>query len=212
VKIFCIGFHKTATSSLGHALKYLGYKVKGSSNVENDHIAEEISLIIDKWVPKFDAFQDNPWPMAYKELDQKFPGNKFILTIRDTDKWLNSAVRHFGTKETAMRRWIYGAAYGCPAGNEEIYRKRFDRHNREVQEYFEDRPNDLLVMDITKGDGWEKLCPFLGKELPDIPFPQSNTAEIRASRRPESRFSLKKMEKNLRKHRDQIKRKIKRNR
>ena len=204
MKIFCIGFHKTATSSLGHALQMLGYRVKGSSNVDNEHIDEEISRIVDKWVPKFDAFQDNPWPLAYRELDRKFPGNKFILTIRDTDKWLNSAVRHFGRKETAMRRWIYGAEYGCPEGNEEVYRERFDRHNREVQDYFRDRPDDLLVIDITKGEGWEKLCPFLGKDIPDEPFPRSNTAEIRASRSPKSRFSLKRMEKNLRKHRDRL--------
>lgn len=212
MKIFCIGFHKTATSSLGHALKILGYSVKGYSNVDNENIAEEISRIVDKWVPKFDAFQDNPWPLAYRELDRKFPGNKFILTIRDTDKWLNSAVRHFGKKETAMRRWIYGPEYGCPEGNEEIYGERFDRHSREVKEYFKDRPDDLLIMDITKGDGWEKLCPFLGKNVPKEPFPCSNSAATRESRAPKNRFSLKRMEKEFRRRRDQIKRAIKRGR
>ncbi len=208
MKIFCIGFHKTATSSLRHALEILGYSVKGSSNVDNDHIGEEAARLVDKWGPKFDAFQDNPWPLVYKEFDQKYPGTKFILTLRETDKWLNSAVRHFGTRETAMRRWIYGAEHGCPAGNEEVYRERFDRHNREVLEYFKDRPDDLLVIDITKGDGWEKLCPFLGKEIPAVPFPCSNTAAIRDSRNPQSGFSFKKLEKNFRKHRDNLFRKF----
>lgn len=96
LKIFCIGSHKTATSSLGHALEMLGYSVKGSSGVQNQSIDAEVTKLIDKWVPKFDAFQDNPWPIVYRELDQKYPGSKFILTIRDTDKWLSSAVRHFG--------------------------------------------------------------------------------------------------------------------
>ncbi|HEX8335676.1 MAG TPA: sulfotransferase [Pyrinomonadaceae bacterium] len=32
----------------------------------------------------------------------------------------------------------------------------------------------LLVMDITAGDGWEVLCPFLGVEIPDRPFPHEN--------------------------------------
>ena len=27
--------------------------------------------------------------------------------------------------------------------------------------YFQDRPEDLLVIDICGGEGWEKLCPFL---------------------------------------------------
>jgi Sulfotransferase domain len=29
-------------------------------------------------------------------------------------------------------------------------------------------------MDITNGDGWDKLCPFLGLDIPDTPFPKSN--------------------------------------
>ena len=30
-------------------------------------------------------------------------------------------------------------------------------------------------MDITKGDGWEKLCQFLDKPIPkNIPFPSNN--------------------------------------
>jgi hypothetical protein len=26
-------------------------------------------------------------------------------------------------------------------------------------------------MNITKGDGYEKLCPFLGVDIPETPFP-----------------------------------------
>jgi 3'(2'), 5'-bisphosphate nucleotidase len=37
----------------------------------------------------------------------------------------------------------------------------------------------LLVLDITAGEGWEKLCPFLGKPIPDIPFPKANVTRIR---------------------------------
>jgi len=123
------------------------------------------------------AFQDNPWPIIYKELDKKFPGSKFILLLRDSQSWIKSQVRHFGVKETPMRKWIYGV--GCPKGNEEIYVKRFDDHNREVLAYFKDRPNELLVLDLPNGDGWEKLCPFLGKDVPRGPFPHANKAESR---------------------------------
>jgi hypothetical protein len=76
-----------------------------------------------------------------------------------------------------MRQWIYGV--GCPQGNEDVYTARFERHNREVLEYFADRPQDLLVMRLTEGDGWDKLCPFLGVPIPETPFPHENRAENR---------------------------------
>ena len=39
-------------------------------------------------------------------------------------------------------------------------------------------PDDLLVFDLPKGDGWEKLCGFLGHEVPDKPFPHANKASL----------------------------------
>jgi hypothetical protein len=43
---------------------------------------------------------------------------------------------------------------------------------RDVQEYFKDRPADLLVMNICAGEGWEKLCPFLNRDaIPSRDFP-----------------------------------------
>lgn len=35
-------------------------------------------------------------------------------------------------------------------------------------------PERLLEWDIS--DGWEPLCKFLGKPVPDIPFPHANAA------------------------------------
>ena len=57
------------------------------------------------------------------------------------------------------------------------------RHNAEVVEYFKDRPDDLLVMDITKEDPWPRLCAFLGEPVPSVPFPHSNSAADRGIRR-----------------------------
>ena len=178
-KIFCIGFHKTGTTSLTVALKTLGYRVTGPNGVNDPDIAKNVLPMAYDLVKKYDAFQDNPWPIIYKELDQKYPGSKFILTLRNPESWMRSQVRHFGTRETPMRRWIYGV--GCPEGNEEVYLRVFEKHNREVLAYFENRASDLLVMDLARGDGWEKLCPFLGAPLQSTPFPHANKATERES-------------------------------
>ena len=36
------------------------------------------------------------------------------------------------------------------------------------------RPGDFLVINIPAGEGWDKLCPFLGLPVPDAPFPLKN--------------------------------------
>lgn len=177
MKIFCIGFHKTGTTSLKAALKTLGYRVTGPNGMNDPDIASNVYSMADALVSQYDAFQDNPWPVIYRELDEKYPDSKFILTTRRPESWIRSQVKHFGRLETPMRKWIYGA--GCPESNEEIYVKRYENHYREVMDYFRDRPNDLLVLDLAKGDGWEKLCAFLGKDIPNKPFPHANKARPR---------------------------------
>jgi hypothetical protein len=172
-KVFCIGFQKTGTKSLAFALSALGYTVTGPNGVMDPRIRENVHTLVRKLVPRFDAFQDNPWPVLYRELDDEYPGSRFVLSVRSSDAWIKSVVGHFGSFETPMRQWVYGA--GCPKGNEAIYLRRYEAHNAAALAHFEHRPNDLLVMDIAAGDGWEKLCPFLGKTAPPVPFPHANS-------------------------------------
>lgn len=176
-KIFGIGFHKTGTSSLARALDLLGYNVTGSFGLMDAHIAQNVYEQALHIVPQYDAFQDNPWPVIYKELDTYFSGSKFILTVRPPEEWLASAVRHFRGKTTPMREWIYGV--GDPLGHEAVYRARYERHNAEVEDYFKARPHDLLVLRLTEGEGWEKLCPFLEVDVPTLAFPHSNSHKER---------------------------------
>ena len=174
-KVFGIGFHKTGTSSLGKALEILGYKVSGAVGTHNPKIKEEVHQRAYSLLDKYDAFQDNPWPILYQELDQKCPGSKFILVIRPVDSWINSVVNHFQTRNTPMRELIYGV--GHPKENEKIYIQRYEKHNDEVIEYFKGRPNDLLVIHLNEGKLWEKICPFLDKKIPEVEFPHVNKKE-----------------------------------
>ncbi len=180
-KVFCIGFHKTGTTSLERALQKLGYRVRGSFGTKDPDIAGKLHEMAYAMVEQYDAFEDNPWPIIYRELDERFPGSKFILTRRPSAAWIRSQVRDFALTETPMRRWIYGENAGCPEGNEDIYVARYERHNREVLEYFKDRPDDLLVFDLPSGHGWQELCHFLGHEVPDEPFPHANKASLSRS-------------------------------
>lgn len=177
-KVFCIGFHKTGTSSLGVALGKLGYSVVGFYPFR--HLAaqdavsrEEIEALALEEAAKHDAAQDSPWPILYRQMDQAFPGSKFIHITRNRDAWINSAVKDFGKNPNAMRKLIYGAPF--PRGNEEIWLERYDKHNADVRAYFEGRSNDFISLDLEKGEvTWDTICPFLGEPVPDLPWPHAN--------------------------------------
>jgi len=172
-KVFGIGFHKTGTKSFKAALRRLGYSVTGPNGVHDRDIATTAWEMSKELISRFDAFQDNPWPILFRELYSYRPDDRFVLTIRPTEGWIQSIVGHFGRGTTPMREWIYGV--GSPRGNETCYVERYDRHNREVLEFFADKPSSLIVMNFAAGDGWEKLCAFLEKPVPAVPFPHVNS-------------------------------------
>ncbi|PLX22582.1 MAG: hypothetical protein C0599_06025 [Salinivirgaceae bacterium] len=171
-KVIGVGFHKTGTSTLDTVLKHLGYKVLGAKTELAENLLNNDLDSVLKMTKKYDAYQDNPWPLLYKEFDKLYPNSKFILTLRDSEKWIKSLVNHFGENHTEMRKWIYGV--GHPKGNEEIYLARYKKHNEEVMEYFKDRKEDLLVVNWENGDEWEPICNFLGIPVPNEPFPHAN--------------------------------------
>lgn len=175
-KVFCVGFQKTGTTSMGAALEILGYRVTGGNWARDPEVSRVALQRALETAPLYDAFQDNPWPLLYKEMDKAFPGSKFIMTIRPPEQWLKSAVKGFGTGTSPVREWIYGEGAGSPVGNERVWLDRYERHNREVLEYFANRPGDFMIMDLAAGDGWEKLCGFLGMPVPKVPFPHANPA------------------------------------
>lgn len=184
-RIFGIGMHKTATSSLNAALKLLGFD---SAHWENAHWAKAIwnemtsdgrSLTLEKHY----ALCDLPIPLLYKELDKGYKSSKFILTIRDENGWIKSVENHWSYDHNKFRSaWdtdpvthkMHRALYGQKGFNKELFLERYRNHNAEVLEYFKDRPNDLLVFDK---QSWEPLCKFLSRPIPDVPYPRMNTTK-----------------------------------
>jgi hypothetical protein len=188
-KVFCIGFHKTGTTSLGKALQHMGLRVCNHKTIGGKGKRHLLDLCKqNKWreikktyIDKFDAFEDTPWPVIYKHVYGMFPGAKYILTLRDSEKWLQSVVNHFGSRETDIRKWIYGEDHGAPLGSESTYLQRFESHVKEVVDFSSKTAGmDLLKLDICKGEGWNCLLSFLNKgrltpfAAPSVPFPRAN--------------------------------------
>ena len=171
-RVFCIGWHKTGTSSLGHALVQLGYSVLGCRlDMVHPLRQNDIDVALEL-AGQFDALQDVPWAALYAEIDQAFPGSRFILTEREEQSWLRSALHHFDSADIPLHEWLYGE--GVMRGNEQLYLDRYRRHNREVRAYFTNRQDDLLVLDLAEGNAWTELCGFLRDPVPNRAFPHAN--------------------------------------
>jgi hypothetical protein len=175
-KIVGVGFQKTGTSTLREALKILGFKVGDTRYKLLLPILRRSWKTVFTELDRYDAVEDNPWPLIFEEIDNNYPNSKFILTERDSESWFASVSKHIGTLRDPMHEWIYGRNNGIPKDNKSNTIKVYNDHCDKVKSYFKDRPQDLLIIDFKSGDQWAKLCQFLDCEIPDAPFPHENKA------------------------------------
>jgi hypothetical protein len=178
-KVFVVGFSKTGTKSAGFALGILGYRratwgPQAYGMVANWHEGRFTETMRDT-LEAHDAFDDWPWSLMFKELDERYPTAKFILTRRDEASWLPSLRSHFKRTGNLVTHFLVFGSYD-PESEPERFLEVYRRHNMEVLEHFKGRPDKLLIMDIDHGDGWNELCSFLGRPIPDAPFPHRNAS------------------------------------
>ena len=94
-KVFCIGMNKTGTTTMLKTFKKLNFRTApqikqeqdiGDINSSNQHAK------IKKFCWKYNFFQDLPFSQGdfYQKIDQIFPKSKYILTVRDSEKWFES--------------------------------------------------------------------------------------------------------------------------
>ena len=181
-KVFGIGFQRTGTSSLRRALNIVGITTLekyGNWYLTKIHDGLEFDPSINYMF--FRGFADSPIPLYYKELHSMFPDAKFVLTIRNTERWLRSVEKLFetkslwsGTVDSDKINAFHRRVYGMSSFEERRFKKVYERHNQEVLKYFSTNPDQLLVLNIEKDDKWDKLCNFLEVEIPPQKYPHVN--------------------------------------
>lgn len=199
-KIFCVGRNKTGTTSLAKAFSDLGYIVgdqREAERLQRYYLKGDFDPII-KYCRKAQVFQDYPFshPRTYKYLDKAYPGSKFILTIRDTpQQWYNSVVRFhskiFGNGQIpnagilkrstyVYKGWIwnnfldmYQVTEDDPYNKEKLINS-YVKHNNEIIEYFINRPDDFIIINLSDPGSYQRLMEFLHIESPYERFPWEN--------------------------------------
>lgn len=182
-RVFGIGLHKTSTTSLNYAFKLLRLDSAHWKSVKwaRDIWVEMTETGRSPTLEQHYALSDLPIPMLFKELDKAYPGSKFILTVRNEEKWVQSVERHWSESNGFKSTWkkaenfgqeVHKLLYGQYEFDRNVMLERYRRHNQEVLEYFKGRPQDLLVMDMDQGQaGWLELCGFLKLPIPSEPYP-----------------------------------------
>ncbi|SFN72188.1 hypothetical protein SAMN04487989_1033 [Bizionia echini] len=141
IKIFCISFQRTGTTSVGQFFKDFGYQVAGYDiKRSNDwsvkrFLGDYESIFKSKEFKSHQVFEDNPWweEDFYKVLYHKFPDSKFILFKRDADTWFDSMVSH---------------SNGKTLGNTFRHAKIYNRED----EFYKAFPNKDIYKNINKKD------------------------------------------------------------
>jgi hypothetical protein len=134
------------------------------------------------------------------QLIEAYPDAKVILVERDVDSWHRSVEEAiidttWGWRAdffTCFLAPLFGGRTGLAIRNvllgffeamnvSELRRNAKDKYRRH---YAEIRaavaPERLLNFDLA--DGWEPLCLFLGKPVPDVPFPRNNSRDVHLAR------------------------------
>ncbi len=131
----------------------------------------------------FTATVDYPGCTYWRELAELYPSAKVLLTVRDPDDWFDS------TQATIFSPPMRARMAASPM--EGFFQKAvlrdfenrlddrafmtaaFERHNAAVRSAVP--AERLLVYEV--GEGWPRLCEFLGVPVPAAPFPRVNSRE-----------------------------------
>jgi hypothetical protein len=194
LEVIGAGFGRTGTHSLGLALEILGlgpcYTLHDvSRNPKHQEIWNDAldGKPVD-WNFLFQSYKSAvEWPSVtfIDKLIQQFPNAKVILTMRDPESWYGSAKNTIfeGLELSAhnpnpikrensgmIRRLILEYTFGGQYWDKKYALKVYQEHINHVLGLI---PRERLLQ-LNVNDGWEPLCVFLRKPVPNEPFPKVN--------------------------------------
>ena len=208
LEVIGAGFGRTGTRSLKEALERLGFGpcyhtaevLKNPGHAELCEAAARGEPVdLDGPLGGYRATVDWPACSFYAELMELHPDAKVLLSVRDPERWYESArgtiyksrrITHghpfFATAARIAGWFAPKAGRTTRMINTLVWENTFDdgfedkehaiavfeKHNAEVKGRVP--PEKLLVYGVKQG--WGPLCEFLGVEEPDEPFPHLNAS------------------------------------
>lgn len=203
MKVLSLGLPRTGSASMAEALTILGYRDvhHGWQSIVRPGERQIIGRAVDASSPGPPTFTLEDWEELFgpceaatdvasvfaSQLIEVYPKAKVILAIRDFDKWSasideallktffdfwsNLAVK-LGSSSITVPQKLLLHLFDVRTVDEarDNMRKVYDGHHRLLREKL---PAEQLLL-YTMGEGWGPLCQFLGKPVPEMPFPRVN--------------------------------------
>ncbi|KAL3482115.1 hypothetical protein BJX99DRAFT_217391 [Aspergillus californicus] len=145
----------------------------------------------DEIIGHAEAVTDQPCAIFAPELIKAYPAAKVILNHRDVDAWYGSITAlilpHARGFWYHVLPWFQADMYWAVQYTVHCFNKYFydslerngkwvyEQHSATIKGLLVDEPERLLVWQVQ--DGWEPLCRFLDKPVPEEEFPSGNTLE-----------------------------------
>jgi Sulfotransferase domain len=195
LRVIGSGLGRTGTLSLKLALDQLGFGPCHHMREVLEH-PESVPLWIDAfegrpdWEAMFEGYNstiDAPGCKFWRELSEYYPQAKVLHSIRDPDAWFDSTQNsifapdaHSLNPKPPYDRFFAHSLRPYQGGihDRAFMTDYFRRHSVEVERTIPS--HRLLVYEVSQG--WGPLCAFLGVQVPDAPFPLTNTREEFAAR------------------------------
>lgn len=156
----------------------------------------------DRLLGSYGSVTDMPAICFAEELIATYPNAKVVLVEREIESWYRSfsqgliepfylpIVRVLAAldpgllwKVQAMFSYVYEDRRGFfRAGSKREVEGRAREVYREHYAFVRGITPRERLLEFELGDGWGPLCGFLGKEVPDVPFPRLNDADGLAER------------------------------
>jgi hypothetical protein len=191
------GFGRTGTNSLKLALMELGFgpchhmfEVRDKPELLADWQAVADGRSVD-WNKVFKGYRAQvDWPGAHVwcDLIDTFPQAKVVLSVRDPNGWFDSVqstiapfisrrgshgIPHMDAIAHMCHKMISVPTFDDRLSDRDHAIGVFNRHIDEVKATVP--AGRLLVFDVQ--EGWHPLCQFLGVDVPDTPFPKTNSSK-----------------------------------
>lgn len=163
-KLFIIGLPRTGTTSISVAMLDYGLKVAHTAFTK-------------RAFEQADVVSDAPCFSDYRELDQQFPGSKFVYLDRDLEQWVPSAQMLLkkmaarldlttGTFSPVLKR-SFDEAFELSATPDPYTKEHLEacylKHKKEVFDYFTGR-DDFISLNLSHEGGLTSLLDFMGLE------------------------------------------------
>jgi hypothetical protein len=191
------GLPKTCTTTFMEVFRILGIKTHDNCpkclpeemNLNNNIVWNCDDNLDNSNMKFYDGFHDPPYSLNYKSFYEKYPNSKFILSVRNPEKWFQSLKKYSKAEyydyvafPKKLLKYLFGRDEVLEKDKDHFI-KKYNEYNNKVIEFFKSKNKEILVINVAENNSvknWELVLKYLEVDenlydkLIKQPFPHKN--------------------------------------